>query len=79
MRAAETANDERSESWIPATASPLGRRKTLALARCGAVESCKVGRRVLIRRASLDAFLERARRGEQSDTVDDEDLFGAAS
>ena len=71
---AETpAND--SAEWIPAAASPLGKRKTLALARAGAVESSKVGRTVLIRRASLDAFLTSQRRDAAND---DEDLFGAA-
>ena len=66
--------------WIPAAASPLGRKRTLALARSGELESSKVGRKVLISRASLEALLEAGRRGEPvANANDDEDLFGRAS
>lgn len=61
-------------SWIPAAESPLGKRKTLALARAGALASSKIGRQVLVRRASLDALIEGGRRGDVAD--EEEDLFG---
>ena len=44
-------------AWIPAAASPLGKRKTLALARAGTIESSKVGRRVLVKRDALDRYI----------------------
>lgn len=71
------ANDNTKPSWIPAAASPLGNRQTLALARAGALESAKVGRKVLVKRASLAAYLERHERGVDPAPEPDEDLFGA--
>jgi hypothetical protein len=65
--------------WIGPEASPLGRRPTLALCRSGALESAKIGRRVLVRRASLEAYVERHRRGDVPAYTEDEDLFGAGS
>lgn len=65
-----------AEEWVAPDASPLGKRRTLALARSGALESSKVGRRVLIRRTSLDAYLRRHERGVEER---EEDLFGVAS
>jgi hypothetical protein len=62
--------------WIDPKASPLGKRRTLALARAGVVESTKIGRKVLVGRASLDRYLDEHRRGVPAAS---EDLFGAAS
>lgn len=63
--------------WIPAARSPLGRRRTLQLARSGALESAKVGRAVLVHRASLARFLDEHRRATDVARADGEDLFGA--
>jgi hypothetical protein len=69
---ARTAPDE----WVPVSASPLGRRQTLHLARRGVVESAKVGRTVVVRASSLNAFIERQRRHHDDE---EEDLFDAAA
>lgn len=49
------ANDV--ENWIDQCRSPLGRRLHCALARDGRLEARKVGRRWLVRRADVDAFI----------------------
>lgn len=79
-KAAALRADESSggDEWLPVAASPLGKRRTLALAREGAIESAKVGRKVVIRASSLRAFLERHGR-ERPANDDEEDLFGAAT
>jgi excisionase family DNA binding protein len=71
------ANDDAAPaSWIPTAACPLGNRTGLSLARAGAIESTKVGRKVLLRRRSLDAFLERHRRhADAQPDVTEENLF----
>jgi hypothetical protein len=48
-----------ANEWVDQHASPLGKRAHLEAVRRGAVEGSKVGRRVLVRRADLEAFLER--------------------
>ena len=68
---ASAANDN---EWITPLDSPLGKRRTLAVCRSGALESSKIGRKILVRRASLEAYLERHRR--DAAPADDEDLFG---
>lgn len=65
-----------TEEWIPAKDSPLGKRRTLALARAGVLESSRPGKCVLIRRASLERYLAEHTRVVPA-TVEDEDLFGA--
>lgn len=75
LRAATPQAEGERASWIPVAESPLGKRRTLALARSGAVESSKVGRKVLVRRASLAGFLNEHRRTPIED--EEEDLFGA--
>lgn len=76
-KAAELRAGESRDTWIPVAVSPLGKRRTLALARQGLIESAKVGRKVVVRASSLDAFIEARRRAEPAN--DDEDLFGAAT
>jgi hypothetical protein len=61
--------------WVSVAASPIGRRRTLDLARRGIIESAKLGRLVVVRASSLQAFIERQRRHHP----DDEDLFDAAA
>lgn len=63
--------------WIAPSESPLGKRQTLELARAGELESSKVGRKVLVRRASLDRYLDAHRREGPANDGEDEDLFGA--
>ena len=76
-KAAELRASESRDTWIPVVASPLGKRRTLALARQGLIESAKVGRKVVVRASSLDAFIEARRRAEPANG--DEDLFGPAT
>lgn len=66
-----------ANDWIRPETSPLGKRRTLALCRAGALESSKVGRKVLVKRASLEAFLARHERGIEA--REEEDLFGAGA
>jgi hypothetical protein len=61
--------------WIDPKTSPLGKRQTLALARAGVVASTKIGRRVLVGRASLASFLDAHRRDAALRAPDEEDLF----
>ena len=72
------ANDTTASDWLAPEASPLGKRTTLALARSGALESAKIGRKVLIQRSSLESYVARHRRGIEAEDAD-EDLFGAAA
>lgn len=61
--------------WVDQHTSPLGRRNHLELARSGAVESRKVKRLVLIRKADVDDHIERTalKRGKrhEDENVDD--------
>jgi excisionase family DNA binding protein len=43
--------------WLDQSSSPLGRRLHCALARRGALPARKVGRRWLVRRADVDAYI----------------------
>lgn len=72
LRAVGGKNDVGSE-WVDPVASPLGKRRTLALCRAGALESSKVGKKILVLKASLDAFLARHKRSAEPDG---ENLFG---
>jgi excisionase family DNA binding protein len=45
------------EEWVDQDRSPLGRRRHLALARQGALPAVKDGKRVLVTRSDLDAYL----------------------
>ncbi len=74
LRATPAASTPALE-WVSPDASPLGKRRTLALARAGALESTKIGRKVLVRKTSLDAFLARHERGAVA-PEQNEDLFG---
>ena len=63
-----------SDEWVDQEQSPLGRRRHLALAKSGKLPASKVGRRVLIRRSAIDAYLERKRVLVKSvDNEEDED------
>lgn len=54
-----------SGAYYDAKSAPMGPTSFLRLAREGAFPACKVGRRVLARKADVDAWLE-ARASEQS-------------
>lgn len=56
------ANAAAGDAWVDQGRSPLGRRRHLRLVREGAIPAVKEGRRVLVRRADLDAYLARAAR-----------------
>lgn len=73
-KAAELRARELDDQWVPAASSPLGERRTLTLARERAIESAKVGRKVVVRARSLEAFIEKHRRLGPGD----EDLFGTS-
>lgn len=45
--------------WVDQSTSPLGRDRHLRLVRSGALPGKKDGRRVLVRRAHIDAYLEK--------------------
>lgn len=54
-----TNTSREADEWIDQARSPLGRRQHLALVRRGILSGCKVGRRVLVRRAEIDEYVER--------------------
>lgn len=43
--------------WVDQAVSPLGRRRHLDLVRTGVLKGNKVGKRVLVRRADVEAYL----------------------
>jgi hypothetical protein len=47
-----------AEEWVDQHQSPLGKRAHLEAVRAGALRGVKHGRRVLVRRAELNSFLE---------------------
>lgn len=59
---ADAIESHGAADWVDQTTSPLGRRRHLELARTGVLKSSKQGRRVLIKRRDIDAFLEGSRR-----------------
>lgn len=63
------------EEWVDQNHSPLGHRRHLELARKGTLPSKKHGRRVLVRRDDLNAYLEKhaISRGtrEEDESLDD--------
>lgn len=67
----DAALQQRTE-YYDQTDSPIGRRAHLELARSGAVPSFRSKRKILIRRADLDAWLERQRRKIVPHEVDDD-------
>src|SRR5262245_46482863 len=48
---------EGSGEWVDQATSPLGRRRHCALVRAGKLPACRDGRRVLVRRADIEAYL----------------------
>ena len=51
------ANASDAEGWLDQSSSPLGRRTHCALARRGVLPARKVGRRWLVRKTDLEAFI----------------------
>lgn len=47
--------------WIDQDASPIGKRRHLAAVRSGKLQGHKEGRRVLVRRSDLDAYIAKHR------------------
>lgn len=76
LRGATSA--EEGDGWIDQACSPLGRRLHCALARAGTLPARKMGRRWLVRRADLDAYIEEhgraaARTAAEPDATPDAD------
>lgn len=74
-KAAQLRKEAESNEWVPVSRSPIGTRRTLDLARRGVIESAKIGRKVVVRAESLNAFIERHRRIRVDH--EEENLFGA--
>jgi hypothetical protein len=47
--------------WVDQKTSPLGRERHTALVRSGALPGTKDGRRIMVRRADIDAYLAKRR------------------
>jgi hypothetical protein len=58
----------RHDDWISQTESPLGRQRHLDAVRQGLLPASRIGRKVLVRRRDLDAFL--ANQGGKPDSAD---------
>jgi hypothetical protein len=52
---------EHRDEWVDQARSPLGRTGHLDAVKRGLVKGSKVGRKVLVRRADLDAYIEKHR------------------
>lgn len=67
------------EEWVDQKHSPLGKRRHLELARTGKLPSKKDGRRVLVRRDDLNAYLEKhaISRGAREEDEDLDDVAAA--
>lgn len=61
---------EHGDEWVDQAHSPIGRLAHLEAVRTGRVKGCKVGKRVLVRKADLDDFIEKHR--VHTVTVDEE-------
>ncbi len=48
-----------SSEWVDQNDSPLGKRRHMALVRSGELKGRKDGRKVLVKRSELDAYIER--------------------
>jgi excisionase family DNA binding protein len=53
----EFSKGNTAADWIDQNSSPLGRRRHLELVRSGALAASRSGKRVLVRRSDLDAYL----------------------
>jgi hypothetical protein len=58
LRQTLASSDAKEPEYYDQNNSPLGRRRHLALVRRGALSGRKVGKRVLVARAAMRAFLE---------------------
>jgi len=50
--------ENRGAEWVDQSSSPLGRAKHLALVRRGTLKGHKEGRKVFVKRADIDRYLE---------------------
>jgi excisionase family DNA binding protein len=66
-RLARLEQEASPSEWVDQAASPLGRRAHLKLAKTGKVPVARFGRKVLIRKSDLDAFLMKASAVELSE------------
>jgi excisionase family DNA binding protein len=58
VRALEARGSREGTEWAPVARSPLGSRKTRRLIAAGKLEASRVGRRLYVRIADVDRFLE---------------------
>jgi hypothetical protein len=71
---AQVAKGVAASEWIDQDASPLGKRRHLELVRTRVLKGVREGRKVLVRRRDLDAYL--VKRGESPAVEDDDDVEG---
>lgn len=71
---AELAEQNAGAEWIDQAHSPLGRRRHCELARTGVLPAAKEGRRVLIRRSDINAYLDTKQPRRLSTDEDDESV-----
>lgn len=58
LRALEAQAKRSGSAWVPIAECPLKARKTRRLVHAGKLEASRVGRRLYVRVADVDAFLE---------------------
>ncbi len=58
---ADALEQSQPTEWVDAKSSPLGRERHCRLVRQGKLRGTKDGRRVLVRRADIEAYLEKNR------------------
>jgi len=70
--AATLAKNVYVEEWVDQSNSPLGRRRHLDLVRAGKLKGSREGRRVLVRKVDIDAFIARNQIIRVDDAADEE-------
>lgn len=75
----EVLKKQAAVEWVDQNASPLGHRRHLELVRRGALAASRSGKRVLVRRSDLDAYLaEHATATVQVDEAPENEAAAAA-
>jgi len=77
MVSAMIAKGVSGSEWVDQTSSPLGRQRHLRLVRKGILKAARDGRRVLVRRADHDAYLESTRRISVPDDANEDAIWEA--
>lgn len=74
MIEAYTAKGVTANEWIDQFSSPLGQHRHLRLAREGKLRATREGRKVLVRRSDLNAYLEQHAELAAPKPVEDDDV-----